>query len=286
MNTTLTDWENPLDDNKNNNNPSVSLSLQQIANSTSQILGCLMTNPAFQNKSDSVIKQQRPKPYEAASTSKSRRNELQVQNKPTGIILEYTDLMVLNEAVSKLNEVVTRLNEAYEIQTSTTSQPDDLFIPTSSPTPTINDEEDGIQILEGTITTSAATAADISNHLNDFFQDNNAETQLDPLLNVTNGLSSCLKPCLIVLKDDEHVYEYTIQKKRIGNEYYCCSSCRKLPSPRSNLVIYGDGKITCSLHNIECMPISKEESLRRQEKRQIRFAKSCNNNITNNNVEE
>lgn len=189
--------------------------------------------------------------------------------KPTGIVLEYTDLMVLNEAVGKLNEVVTRLNEAYEAQASTIiSFPDSFVPPPSSSTPTTTDDD--IKILEGTTSASG----DISIYNNDIHED--PETQLDPLLNITNGLSSCLKPCLIVSKDDELVYEYTIQKKRIGNEYYCCSSCRKLPSPRSNLVIYGDGKITCSRHNIECMPISKEESLRRQEKRQIRFAKSNN----------
>lgn len=68
-----TDWQNSLVENNNNNNSTVALSLQQIANSTSQILGCLISNPSFQNKTDAT-KRQRPKPYEVPTSSKTHRN--------------------------------------------------------------------------------------------------------------------------------------------------------------------------------------------------------------------
>jgi hypothetical protein len=257
------------------NNSSIALSLQKIANSTSQIVGCLVTK-SERVKNEEI--KQRPKPYNFSSLRARRINGSQEQRRrSTGIFLEHSDLMILNEAVNKLNEVVTRLNEKYENQASSSDVPAaaaSSLSPSSTPPPPSDDD---IQVLD------IPATMDISNPINHIQQE---ETQLDPLLNISNGLSSCLKPCLIVSKDDYNVYEYTIQKRRCGNEYYCCSSCRKLPSPRSNLVIYSDGKITCSLHNLQCIPISKEEHIKKQEKRQNRIQKGNNNNNKSVVVEE
>uniref|UniRef100_A0A914QHC9 OTU domain-containing protein n=1 Tax=Panagrolaimus davidi TaxID=227884 RepID=A0A914QHC9_9BILA len=78
-------------------------------------------------------------------------------------------------------------------------------------------------------------------------------------VNIWEGLNSKLNAILLV-EDDDHVYEYAFKQKRNGITYYNCSHCRSHKSQTSTLKIYMDGTTVIGDHHPDCSPRTKADN--------------------------
>uniref|UniRef100_A0A914PT20 Uncharacterized protein n=1 Tax=Panagrolaimus davidi TaxID=227884 RepID=A0A914PT20_9BILA len=92
-------------------------------------------------------------------------------------------------------------------------------------------------------------------HPREYYEEQSKSRQV----NIWEGLNLKLNAILLI-EDNDHVYEYAFKQKTNGTTYYNCSHCRSHKSQTSTSKIYMDGTYVIGDHHPDCNPRTKADN--------------------------